>query len=137
MSRTRRRLAPPPKGVDRAMKTSFVETTHGKLAVAESAGRGPDLLLIHGNSACKEVFRNQLEGDVGREFHVVAFDLPGHGASEDAPDPTETYSMVGYADAARQLLRAMGISSVAMLGWSLGGHIGLEMVAEGLPMRGL
>lgn len=42
------------------------------------------VLLIHGNSSCKEVFRNQRDGDLGRRYRMIAVDLPCHGASEDA-----------------------------------------------------
>jgi pimeloyl-ACP methyl ester carboxylesterase len=57
-------------------------------------------------------------------------DLPGHGRSSDAIRPEATYSMAGYADAALQVMKALGYDSFAMLGWSLGGHIGLEMIVH-------
>lgn len=119
------------------MNETTVDTSHCRIAVTTSPGQGPVLLMIHGNSSCKEVFRNQLEGAIGREFHCVAMDLPGHGRSADAIDPERTYTMPGYADAAIELMKALGHSKYAVLGWSLGGHIGIDMIAASDAVTGL
>jgi pimeloyl-ACP methyl ester carboxylesterase len=114
-----------------------VPTSHAAIAVTESGGYGPPVLLIHGNSACKQIFRNQIEGPIGRRWRVIAFDLPGHGNSGNARNPQRTYTMPGYADMAVELLDILGISRFAVLGWSLGGHIGLEMFVRHAGMAGL
>lgn len=119
------------------MQDRFVETSHCKIAICETAGQGIPLLMIHGNSSCKEVFRNQLQGRVGAQYHCIAMDLPGHGKSEDATDPHATYSMPGYADAALELMQTLGHDKYAVLGWSLGGHIGLEMIDRTEAVTGL
>lgn len=85
-----------------------IETGHGRISIAESKG-GPVVLLIHGNSSCKEVFRNQFDGDLGRRYRMIAMDLPGHGASEDARDTERGYTMPRYADAAVQVLAGCGV----------------------------
>ena len=95
------------------------------------------VLLIHGNSSCKEVFRNQLDGDLGRRYRMIAMDLPGHGASEDARDPERGYTMPGYADAAVQVLAGCGVETAAVVGWSLGGHIGIEVIGRYAGLKGL
>jgi pimeloyl-ACP methyl ester carboxylesterase len=41
------------------------------------------------------------------------------------------------ANAAVELLRKLGVTEVIVFGWSLGGHIGIEMLACFLGMRGL
>lgn len=112
------------------LKTGFCETPHGRLAWADSGGEGPVVLLIHGNSSCKEIFGRQLISELGLVYRMIAFDLPGHGASSDAPDPALTYSIHGYADAAMSLLDALGIDRAVIVGWSLGGHAALEMMAR-------
>ncbi|WP_163847186.1 alpha/beta fold hydrolase [Pseudooceanicola aestuarii] len=119
------------------MKTHSIKTTHGTIAASDTEAEGPVVLMIHGNSSCRQVFRNQLDGAIGTEFRVIAFDLPGHGESSDAPDPERTYWMPGYADAAIELMAALGIDRYAVLGWSLGGHIGLEMLARTKAITGL
>lgn len=115
----------------------FIDTSHGRLAVAETDGKGPAVLLIHGNSSCKEAFVHQLKGPVGEAYRLIAYDLPGHGASADAPRPERTYSMDGYADLAVELLGLLGVDQAAVVGWSLGGHIGIEMTLRFPGLKGL
>lgn len=114
-----------------------LETSHGKIAVRESAGEVAPLLMIHGNSSASAIFQNQLEGEIGKKWRVIAPDLPGHGQSGDAIDPDRSYSMEGYADAMTEVLEKLGIEDAVVFGWSLGGHIGLEMIARYPGMRGL
>lgn len=117
--------------------TRMIETSHGAIAIAESAGEGPPVLLIHGNSSCKEVFGHQLEGEIGRRYRLIAMDLPGHGGSEDARNPEATYNIPGYADTVSEVLADLGIESAAVMGWSLGGHIGIDMIGRYPAVRAL
>jgi len=59
---------------------------------------------------------------------LIAFDLPGHGESSDAPEPERTYTMSGYAQTAVEVLQQLEIDSVIIFGWSLGGHVAIEMI---------
>jgi pimeloyl-ACP methyl ester carboxylesterase len=114
-----------------------VRTSHADMAVAETSGGKLPLVLIHGNSSCKEVFRHQLKSPVGETYRLIAVDLPGHGRSSDARDPENTYTMPGYAEAVVELLHAMKIKQAAVFGWSLGGHVGLEMLPRFPGLVGL
>ena len=114
-----------------------LETPHGNIAYKESAGSGPAVLFIHGNSACKEVFDMQLDGTSGHRYRMIAFDLPGHGESSDAPDPEHSYHIAAYADVAVMLLEHLDVRRCAIVGWSLGGHIGLELLTRDLGVAGL
>lgn len=115
-----------------------IDTSHGSIAYSQSRADGPAILLIHGNSSCKEVFAGQLEARELAGRRVVAFDLPGHGASDDAKDPAASYTFGGYADVAEQVAAALGLERPLVFGWSLGGHIALEMVGRGkLPVAGV
>jgi pimeloyl-ACP methyl ester carboxylesterase len=116
---------------------STLETPHGNIAYKESAGVGPDVLFIHGNSACKEVFDLQLDGESGQRYRMIAFDLPGHGASSDAPEPGNSYHIAAYAEVAMMLLEHLGVRRCAIVGWSLGGHIGIELLTRDLDVAGL
>ena len=113
-----------------AMQTSTVSTPFGKLAVSQSRSDGPPVLLLHGNSACKEVFARQFDCPALSTYRLIAPDLPGHGASADAPDATAAYALDGFAAACAALLDALGTGPVRALGWSLGGHIGLELLGR-------
>lgn len=104
-----------------------ITTTHGALAV-EDSGQGDDaVVFIHGNSSSKEIFAAQLHAPLRARYRLVAVDLPGHGDSEDAPDPVRTYTIPGYADAVREVLESLGITRYVVVGWSLGGHIAIEL----------
>ncbi len=94
-----------------------------------SAGQGPAVVLIHGNSSSSQVFSRQLEGPLGRRLRLVAVDLPGHGESADAKDP-RAYSLPGHARAVRAVVDALGLHNARFIGWSLGGHIALEMAPD-------
>ncbi len=114
-----------------------IDTSHCAIALSQNADSGPACLLIHGNSSCKEVFRHQLEGAPGKSHRLIAVDLPGHGASANARAPERTYCLGGYADAILELARVMELRKPAVLGWSLGGHIGLDMIGRDKDIAGL
>ena len=116
---------------------AMFETSHGNIAFKESSGSGPAVLFIHGNSACKEVFDLQFDGVPGQRYRMIAFDLPGHGESSDAPDAKRSYHIAAYAEVAAMLLEHLGVRRCAIVGWSLGGHIGIELLSRELDVAGL
>ena len=108
-----------------------LKTAHGDIAFVDSApGRieRPVLLMLHGNSACKEAFVEQFAALADR-YRLIAFDLPGHGASHNA-DPEDSYNIPAYADVAEAVLERCGVHRAALLGWSLGGYVALELAAR-------
>lgn len=99
-----------------------------EIAYYESSGTGPGVMLIHGNSASSQTFKEQVMGEFGQKYRVVAMDLPGHGESEQAADPAKTYHMPGYAAVVAEVAQKLGLTDGVFVGWSLGGHIVLEAV---------
>ena len=118
-------------------KQCMIRTSHGALAVEESGHGGIPVLLIHGNSFCRGVFRHQMQGRIANSHRFIAFDLPGHGESSNANVPARSYTRPGLADAAVELLDKLGVTEAIVFGWSLGGHIGIEMIPRFPGMRGL
>ena len=112
-------------------KTTLYHTPNGALAVHQSAGDGPPIVLVHGNSSSSRAFSRQLEGSLGRRRRVVAIDLLGHGRSEDATDAA-AYLLPGHALALIAIAGNFGLDQAVFVGWSLGGHILLE-AAKDLP----
>lgn len=114
-----------------------IHTSRADIAVHTSAGTGLPLILLHGNSSCKEVFARQMEGSVGEAYNLVAIDLPGHGASSDAFDPAATYSISGYAETVLEVIAALGIKRAAIYGWSLGGHVAIDLIPRFAGLAGV
>ena len=117
--------------------TRIIATSHGCLAVEQAGNRGMPVLLIHGNSFSRYVFRHQLQGRLTEHYNLIAFDLPGHGESGNAPDPVRSYTRSGFAEATVELLDTLRVSEAVVFGWSLGGRIGIDMLTRFPGMRGL
>jgi pimeloyl-ACP methyl ester carboxylesterase len=111
------------------MKALKIDAPNGAIATRESEGDGPAVVLIHGNSSSSRIFSRQLDGPLGRRFRLVAIDLPGHGLSEDARDPC-AYSLPGHGRAVKAVVDALGLTNAHFVGWSLGGHVLLEMAPD-------
>lgn len=109
------------------MSEKTIETSHGRIAVYDTAGGEIPLVMIHANSVCKETFHFQIEALAGKH-RIIAIDLPGHGQSSDAVDPLRTYNFNGYADTISEVVEALHINRFAILGHSLGGHVALELM---------
>lgn len=110
----------------------MITTKHGKIAVADTGPSDdhtmPPILFLHGNSACKEAFENQFTHF--RDKHrVIAFDLPGHGSSDNG-EPETTYNVIAYADIAQDILEQLGVEHPFVVGWSLGGYNALELTSR-------
>lgn len=103
---------------------------HGRIALIESTGTGLPLIMLHGSGAAKEVFVRQFDSALAEAYRLVAIDLPGHGRSDNAQDPEAEYSLDGFAATVSEIMGILGIRKAAMLGWSLGGHIAIELMGR-------
>lgn len=129
LARWRRRRGRAAREARLGARETMIATPHGAVAVADSGGTGTPILLIHGNSACKEAFVHQFAALPPR-WRVIAFDLPGHGVSDNM-DPEAAYNVPAYAQIAETVLKQLGVTSAAVFGWSLGGYVALELAARG------
>ncbi len=115
----------------------LINTKAGKIAVTDTVAGEQCILFIHGNSCSKTVFEKQFESDLTKQYRLVALDLPGHGDSENAINPTQDYTIPAYAKLVSEIVEQMQLSSLILVGWSLGGHIAIEAAAQGLGARAL
>jgi pimeloyl-ACP methyl ester carboxylesterase len=93
-------------------------------------GSGPPVVFIHGLSGSWQNWLEQLPV-FARDHRVIAFDLPGFGASEM---PAEKISIAGYARTVDALFDALGLDSAVVVGNSMGGFIGAELAIR-FPAR--
>src|SRR4051812_2223869 len=98
-------------------------TIDGRRVNVIELGSGSPIVFIHGLSGSWQNWLEQLPVFAGRH-RVVAFDLPGVGASEM---PSQKISISGYARTVDALYEALRIDSAAVVGNSMGGFIGAEL----------
>jgi pimeloyl-ACP methyl ester carboxylesterase len=100
-----------------------IVTRHARLSTLE-AGVGPPVLALHGLGGTKGSFLFTVAALADR-FSVVAVDLPGFG---DSSKPIgASYDPGFFAGAMIDLLDALELERVDLIGNSLGGRVALEL----------
>jgi pimeloyl-ACP methyl ester carboxylesterase len=107
------------------------------IRLTESNGSGLPIVMIHGSGSNRQIFEKQLRSPLADRFRLVAMDLPGHGESGDAANPAVDYTLPGLARTVGELLAAMEIKRAAFFGWSLGGHIAIELASTDPVVAGM
>lgn len=87
------------------------------------SGHGIPIFLFHGIGSSGEIFLEQFR-ELGTDFHVVAWDAPGYGRSEDS---SEQLRMDDYADLAAECIRDVFDSGAHVVGMSWGGVIATRL----------
>ncbi len=100
-----------------------VATARARLSIVE-AGTGPAVVALHGLGGTKGSFLPTIAALASR-LRVIAFDLPGFGDS-DKPIGA-AYDARFFAHAAIDLLDALALERVHLIGNSLGGRVALEI----------
>ena len=88
-------------------------------------GMGPAIMLLHGFTGSVSTWTN-LTSVIGERHRVIAIDLLGHGQSEAPADPSR-YSMPETIADVFAILDCLEISSLSLLGYSLGGRVALSL----------
>jgi len=99
---------------------------HGHDIGYRRAGEGPALLLVHGMAGSSATWREVIPALAANHL-VVAPDLLGHGESAK---PLGDYSLGAYASGLRDLLGALGIGPVTVVGQSLGGGVAMQLAYQ-------
>ena len=95
------------------------------LHIADSSSGDKCVVLLHGYLESLYVW-DDFVGLLTPHMRVIAVDIPGHGISEVKG---EVHTMEMVAEVLRDMLDALGIERVTMVGHSMGGYVSLAFCA--------
>lgn len=106
--------------------STMIETDLGPLQVSRT-GTGAPAVLWHSLFVDSSTFAAVLD-ELSQERELVIIDGPGHGGS---PGPRRLYTLEDCAEAAVQILDALGITApVDWVGNAWGGHVGIVFASK-------
>lgn len=88
-------------------------------------GQGPPAVLVHGYAHAQTMWAAPVENYLKAHFRCYALDLPGHGQS-DTP-PLAWFTLANFTETLYQFCHRLGLSHFLLIGYSMGGLIGLDL----------
>src|ERR1700691_2879227 len=106
-------------------KPLTVKTPDGLTISAQEWGNpaGPEILFIHGFSQSHLSWMRQVDSELAREFHIVTYDLRGHGNSDKPLDPARYRDSKAWGDEVQAVIDAAGLKRPVVVGWSYAGRV--------------
>jgi non-heme chloroperoxidase len=110
---------------DLKFKPLSVTTPDGLTISAQDWGNpsGPEILFIHGFSQASLSFMRQANSDLAKDFHIVTYDLRGHGNSDKPLDAAHYRDGKAWADEVQAVADAAGLKRPVLVGWSYAGRV--------------
>lgn len=93
-------------------------------------GKGPTIVFLHGFLEDRSIW-NAFADSLKNHFKTIAIDLPGFGQSDIIE---ETHGMDTVANVVFEVLKNENTSKVIIIGHSMGGYVGLEMLRKNESM---
>ncbi|MEV4553067.1 alpha/beta fold hydrolase [Nonomuraea wenchangensis] len=109
------------------MKVTTPRLTQNVLTV-EGRDGGEPVLFVHGNVSSAAFWRDTMATLPGR-YRPLAVDLRGFGDTEPAPVDA-TRGLRDYSDDVLELVEAMGLAPVHLVGWSMGGGVVMQALRD-------
>jgi pimeloyl-ACP methyl ester carboxylesterase len=97
------------------------EKMSGGTIVYDKAGKGPNILLLHGLFAAKKQWQPLLCSLASAGYTAIAPDLPGYGKSDDFP--LAVYPLYNQVALLRQFTDRINVTQLDIAGSSIGGTI--------------
>jgi pimeloyl-ACP methyl ester carboxylesterase len=118
-------ISAPTMAQDKAFKAVWVKTPDGLTISAQDWGNptGPEIVFIHGFSQSHLSWIKQVTSELAKEFHMVTYDLRGHGNSDKPFEPERYKDSKAWADELQAVMDATGLKRPVLAGWSYGGRI--------------
>jgi pimeloyl-ACP methyl ester carboxylesterase len=101
-------------------------TLHGDRVAYRDEGAGEVLLLVHGMGGSSNTWSGVIPL-LAKKYRVIAPDLLGHGESDK---PRGDYSVGAFAVLLRDLLDALDVPRVTVIGHSLGGGVAMQFAHQ-------
>ena len=118
------RTLTPPQPMPAPEATGLVAVNGASIFYAlYGSGNTEAVLLLHGGLGAGEDFGGQIPA-LATRYKVVAIDSRGHGRSTDDEQPYDYRLMAGDV---MGVMDHLGIAQAAVVGWSDGGNIGLDL----------
>ena len=86
------------------------------------------VVLIHGNVS-SSLFWQELMQDLPSDLRVIAIDLRGFGGTESLPVDA-TRGVRDFSDDVHATLRALGLDTAHLVGWSMGGGVVMQYALD-------
>jgi len=99
---------------------------HDLLTSYDKSGKGPVILMLHGWGDSKATFKD-LSQALGKDFTVIAPDLPGFGQSQAPP---AVWNLDNYATFVRDFLDKLELKPRAIVAHSNGGAVAIRGLAQ-------
>ena len=119
-----------------AKAETFYVDGHGgvPLAVTEVGPEtGPEILFLHGIGMGAASFSGQLDSELAEKFHMVAFDLRGHGMS-GKPSTADAYAnREVWAGDVQRVIAATGLKRPIIVAWSYGTLVAADYLSLNGP----
>ena len=117
--------AQPSLGQELKNKPLAVTTPDGLTISAQEWGNpnGPGIVFIHGFSQSNLSWMRQTNSELAKEFHIVTYDLRGHGNSDKPLEAARYRDGKAWADELQAVIDAAGLKRPVLVGWSYAGRV--------------
>jgi len=101
----------------------FLTLSNGARIHYVDEGKGPVLLLLHGNPAWSFLYRHIIS-NLKRDFRTIALDYPGFGLSTAPAD--YTFTPAEHSKAVAEFVERLQLQDITIMGQDWGGPIGFD-----------
>ena len=118
-------------GASAAHARSFYVTGAGGVPLATTdtgSAEAPGILFLHGIGHGRESFRDQFASELAEKYHLVAFDLRGHGMSGKPSQAADYADAATWAEDVVRVMDATGLTRPVVVAWSYGSLVAADVV---------